>query len=447
MDDYNFTITKKRKELEKIITQTLELAKLKTNNAEVIIKKTIGINIKSRYNSVENIEFHDDEALIITVYNNLCKGSASTTNFSIDSIKRTVQAAVDIAHYTSHDQFAGLPDSNLLAYESLDLDLYHPWKINFDDAIKLTLQAEETSLNFDKRIINTEGSTFSSHASIKAIGNSYGMLQSYLSTCHSLYVCIVAKEKEKMERDYAYTISRDFKDLKNPDFIGTECARRVLSRLSSRKLSTMKAPVIFSSEIASSLLYHLVDAINGNNVYYKSTILANSLNKKILPEWITINERPHLLKGLASKPFDNEGVCTKNLNIIKNGILQTWLMNSYSARKLGLISNAHSGGIYNWFVNKQKYNFNDLLKYMNTGLVVTELMGDGVNIITGDYSRGVSGFWVENGNIQYAVSEITISGNLKDMWRNIIAIGNDIEYRNAIQCGSILISEMQIAGK
>jgi PmbA protein len=250
-----------------------------------------------------------------------------------------------------------------------------------------------------------------------------------------------------MERDYAYTIGRAIDDLKSPEWVGEECARRTLSRLSPRKLSTMKAPVLFAAEVATGLFGHLVGAISGGSVYRKSTFLLDSMGQQILPEWLTIQEQPHLLKGLASTPFDSEGVRTQQRDIVKDGVLQTWLLTSYSARKLGLQSTGHAGGIHNWRIAGQGDSFDQLLKKMGTGLVVTELMGQGVSGMTGDYSRGAAGFWVENGEIQYPVSEVTIAGNLKDMWMNMVTVGSDIELRSNIQCGSVLLPEMKIAGQ
>jgi len=250
-----------------------------------------------------------------------------------------------------------------------------------------------------------------------------------------------------MERDYAYTIGRAMGDLHSPEWVGQECARRTLARLAPRKLSTMKAPVLFASEVATGLFGHLVGAISGSSVYRKSTFLLDALGKQILPSWLTVEEHPHLLKGLASTPFDSEGVRTQRRDIVKDGVLQTWLMTSYSARKLGLHSTGHAGGIHNWRIAGQGADFAGMLKQLGTGLVVTELMGQGVSGVTGDYSRGAAGFWVENGEIQYPVSEITIAGNLKDMLRNIVSVGSDIETRSNIQCGSVLLPEMKIAGQ
>ncbi|ENP2066616.1 metalloprotease PmbA [Escherichia coli] len=406
-----------RKILEEAVSTALELASGKSDGAEVAVSKTTGISVSTRYGEVENVEFNSDGALGITVYHQNRKGSASSTDLSP------------------------------LAFDAPDLDLFHPAEVSPDEAIELAARAEQAALQADKRITNTEGGSFNSHYGVKVFGNSHGMLQGYCSTRHSLSSCVIAEENGDMERDYAYTIGRAMSDLQTPEWVGADCARRTLSRLSPRKLSTMKAPVIFANEVATGLFGHLVGAIAGGSVYRKSTFLLDSLGKQILPDWLTIEEHPHLLKGLASTPFDSEGVRTERRDIIKDGILTQWLLTSYSARKLGLKSTGHAGGIHNWRIAGQGLSFEQMLKEMGTGLVVTELMGQGVSAITGDYSRGAAGFWVENGEIQYPVSEITIAGNLKDMWRNIVTVGNDIETRSNIQCGSVLLPEMKIAGQ
>lgn len=440
-------IIEQREQLEQAVAKALEIAKSKVDGAEVTINKTSGINVSTRNGSVENVEFNSDGALGITIYHQKRKGSASSTDLSTKAIQQTVQAAIDIANYTSVDPCTGLADPSLLAWVVNDLYLFHPWQIDSEKAIELAAQAEQIALQADKRIINTEGGHFSSHSNIRVFGNTKGMLSSYCSSRHSLSSCVIASDGGGMERDYAYTVSRSFDSLASADWIGKECARRTLARLNPRKLTTMKAPILFSAEVATGLIGHLVAAISGSSVYRKATFLLDALGKQIFPDWFTIEEKPHELRGLASAPFDGEGICTQNRQIIKDGILQNWLLNSYSARKLGLQSTGHAGGIYNWHVKGHDISVQDLLKKMNTGLIVTELMGQGINGVTGDYSRGAAGFWVENGQIQYPVSEITIAGNLKEMWRNIVAISNDIEKRSNIQCGSILLAEMKIAGQ
>ena len=440
-------VNEQRKKLEEAVAHALEFAKNRCDAAEVAVNKSTGISVSTRQGEVENVEFNSDGALGITVYHQQRKGSASSTDLSHDAIERTVQAAIDIACYTSQDPCAGVADKSLLAFEAPDLNLFQATEVSPEDAIKLASRAEMAALNADPRIINTEGGSFNGHYGVRVFGNSHGMLQSYSSSRYSMSSCVIAEHEGAMERDYAYTIGRSLNALKSPEWVGQECARRTLSRLAPRKLPTMKAPVIFASEVATGLFGHLVGAISGSSIYRKSSFLLDSLGKQILPSWLTINEQPHLMGGLASSPFDSEGVRTTERNIIENGVLQTWLMTSYSARKLGLQSTGHAGGIHNWRIAGQGHSFDALLKQMGTGLVVTELMGQGVSGITGDYSRGASGFWVENGEIQYPVSEITIAGNLKDMWANMVTIADDIETRSNIQCGSVLLSQMSIAGE
>ncbi|HHR5882108.1 TPA: metalloprotease PmbA [Providencia alcalifaciens] len=440
-------VAEQRKQLEQAVAHALEFAKSRCDGAEVAVNKSTGISVSTRQGDVENVEFNSDGALGITVYHKQRKGSASSTDLSDEAIERTVQAAIDIANYTSEDPCAGPAEKSLLAFDAPDLNLFQATELSPEEAIKLASIAEMTALNADSRIVNTEGGSFNGHYGIRVFGNSLGLLKSYSSSRYSMSSCVIAEQSGAMERDYAYTIARSMQALKSPEWVGQECARRTLSRLSPRKLPTMKAPVIFASEVATGLFGHLVGAISGSSIYRKSSFLMDSLGKQILPSWLTINEQPHLMGGLASSPFDSEGVRTIERNIVENGVLQTWLMTSYSARKLGLQSTGHAGGIHNWRIEGQGLSFDALLKQMGTGLVVTELMGQGVSGITGDYSRGASGFWVENGEIRYPVSEITIAGNLKDMWMNMVTIADDIETRSNIQCGSVLIPEMSIAGQ
>lgn len=440
-------VNDQRKKLEEAVEQALIFAKSRCDSAEVAVNKSTGISVSTRQGEVENVEFNSDGALGITVYHNQRKGSASSTDLSPEAIERTVQAAVDIARYTSEDDCAGPADKSLLAFEAPDLQLFQASPLAPEDAIKLASRAEMAALSVDPRIVNSEGGSFNGHYGIRVFGNSHGMLQSYCSSRYSMSSCVIAEQDGEMERNYAYTIGRSLDSLQSPEWVGQECARRTLAHLSPRKLPTMKAPVIFAAEVATGLFGHLVGAISGSRIYRKSSFLLDSLGQQILPDWLTINEQPHLIGGLASSPFDSEGVRTTERNIIENGVLQTWLMTSYSARKLGLQSTGHAGGIHNWRIAGQGLSFDALLKQMGTGLVVTELMGQSVNGITGDYSRGASGFWVENGEIQYPVSEITIAGNLKDMWRNMVTIADDIETRSNIQCGSVLLPEMSIAGQ
>lgn len=440
-------VKEQRKMLEQAVAQALELAGAASDAAEVAITKSTGIGVTTRFGEVENVEFNSDGALGITVYSQQRKGNASSTDLSPDAIARAVQAALDIAGYTSADPYSGLGERELMAFDAPDLDLFYPTELDAEKFIEQASVAERTALQVDKRITNSEGGSYNSHYGIKVYGNSYGMLQSYCSSRHSLSCCVIAEHNGEMERDYAYTVARDIADLETAEWVGQECARRTLSRLDTRKLPTMKAPIMFSAEVATGLFGHLVSAISGGNIYRKSSFLLDHLGKQVLPDWLTITEYPHLLKGLASTPFDSEGIRTQQRDIVKSGLLETYLLTSYSARKLNMTDTGHAGGIHNWQIPGQGNDFNAMLKQMGRGLLVTELMGQGVSTVTGDYSRGAAGFWIENGEIQYPVSEVTIAGNLKDMLRNIVTMGNDIEKRSNIQCGSVLLEQMKIAGE
>jgi PmbA protein len=330
----------------------------------------------------------------------------------------------------------------------LDLDLYHPHDITTEQAIELAKECEESALTADPRITNSDGANFDTFAGFKVYGNSHGQLVGYPSTRHSLSCVMIASENEQMERDYAYSVNRDFTLLNSAKSIGLEASAEVLSRLNPQTLPTRKVPVLFRADIANSIWGHLIAAISGGNLYRKSSFLLDTIGNSVFPDFLTISERPHIAKALASSAFDSEGVLTHDREIISQGILQSYLLTSYSARKLGLTSTGHAGGIHNWLVNAQGHdgNFEAMLKTLGTGLLVTELMGQGVNVVNGDYSRGAAGFWVENGVIAYPVSEITIAGNLTDMFKGIVAVGSDIDLRGSIMTGSILIDEMQVAG-
>lgn len=339
-----------------------------------------------------------------------------------------------------------MPDIELLCYKNEDLDLFHPSEFDVKNAINSASIAERESFKFDKRIINSEGSCFSNHVTINVFGNSLGMLEKYKSTRYSNYNCVIAKDNNAMQRDFSYSTSRKLDELEKADILGQKTAKKAISKLGSKKINTIKCPVIFFKRNVFYFFSHLILAISGDSVYRKSTFLLHDLKKLIFPEWLNIQENPHIKTGLGSKPFDSEGVLTSIKSIIKNGILETWLLNTYNARRLGLKSTGNSGGISNWLVSNKNISFKELLKIMNTGLLITELMGQGVDIVTGNYSRGAIGFWIENGKVKYPVNEITISGNLRNMWTNIISISNDTNIYSNIQCGSTLLSEIQVSG-
>lgn len=434
-------------ELRQAVSFAVELATKAGASAEVAVTKVSGLSVSARLQEIENVEFTNDGALGISVYMGQQKGNASTSDLSESAIKNAVEAALAIAKYTSPDDCTGLADKDLMAFDAPDLELYHAADVNVDKATELALQAEKAALEADERIINSNGASFNSHTGVKVYGNSHGMLQSYLSSRYSLSCSVIGGVEDALENDYEYTISREFDKLQSPIWVGENCAKKVVSRLNPQKLSTREVPVIFLNDVATGIISHFAAAISGGSLYRKSSFLLDHLGKQVLPDWFNISERPHLLRRLASTPFDSEGVRTQDCEIVEDGILQTYLVTSYSGKKLGMSSTGHAGGIHNWLVKPNLTGgLTALLRQMGTGLLVTDVMGQGVNIVTGDYSRGASGFWVENGEIQYPVAEITIAGQLQDMLKNMLAVADDIEHRSNIQTGSILLDKMKISG-
>ncbi|WED26380.1 metalloprotease PmbA [Vibrio sp. DW001] len=446
--DVKQQIAQQKIELELAVEKALKLATGTADAAEVAITKTTGISVSTRMCEVENVEFNSDGALGITVYRGQCKGSASTSDLSERAIQQTVEAALDIARYTSEDPFSGPAPKELMVKEIPDLDLFHPDEPDPDRAAKIAIAAETAALEYSDKIKQSDGASYDSHYGLKVYGNSHGLLASYASSRHSISCVMIGEGKNGvMERDYDYSVARAVGDLWTPERVGRSSSEKTLARLDARKIGTGKYPILFAADAATGLIGHLVMAISGGNLYRKSSFLLEALGTKVLPDWFSIEEKPHVLKGLASSPFDSEGVFTQDRSIITDGILATYLLTSYSARKLNMTPTGHAGGIHNWYVNSTGQDFQQMLKELGTGLLVTELMGQGVNVVTGDYSRGAAGFWVENGEIQYPVSEITIAGNLKDMFKQIVAVGSDIETRSQIQTGSILIESMKVAGE
>lgn len=434
-------------ELRQAVSFAVALATKAGASAEVAVTKVSGLSVSARLQEIENVEFTNDGALGISVYMGQQKGNASTSDLSESAIKNAVEAALAIAKYTSPDDCTGLADKDLMAFDAPDLELYHAADVDVDKATELALQAEQAALQADKRIVNSNGASFNSHTGVKVYGNSHGMLQSYLSSRYSLSCSVIGGVEDTLENDYEYTISREFDKLQSPIWVGENCAKKVVSRLNPQKLSTREVPVIFLNDVATGLISHFAAAISGGSLYRKSSFLLDHLDKQVLPDWFNISERPHLLRRLASTPFDSEGVRTQEREIVEDGILQTYLVTSYSGKKLGMSSTGHAGGIHNWLVKPNLTGgLTALLRQMETGLLVTDVMGQGVNIVTGDYSRGASGFWVENGEIQYPVAEITIAGQLQDMLKNMVAVADDIEHRSNIQTGSILLDKMKISG-
>ena len=433
--------------LRDAVSFAIETAQKAGATAEVGVTKVSGLSVSTRLQEIENVEFTNDGALGISVYLGQQKGNASTSDLSEEAIKNTVEAALAIAKYTSPDDCTGLADKELMAFEAPDLALYHGASVDVEQATKLALEAEKSALEYDAKIVNSNGASFNSHTGVRVYGNTHGMLQSYLSSRYSLSCSVIGGELDQLENDYEYTVSREFDALSSADWVGQNCAKKVIARLNPQKLTTREVPVIFLNDVATGLISHLTGAISGGSLYRKSSFLLDHLGKQVLPDWFQISERPHLLKRLASTPFDSEGVRTQDLEIIRDGILQTYLLTSYSGRKMGMQSTGHAGGIHNWLVKPNLTGgLTALLRQMGTGLLVTDVMGQGVNIVTGDYSRGAAGFWVENGEIQYPVAEITIAGQLQDMLKNIVAVADDVEHRSNIQTGSILLDKMKISG-
>jgi PmbA protein len=435
-------------EVKQAVSEALAHAtKLGATAAEAAMSSTSGLSVSTRMGEVETIEFNQDGGLGISVYVGNHKGSASTADLSPKALRSVVEKAIDIAKFTSDDPCNGVAEKALLEMSPPDLDLYHPWEVTPEQGVEFCIEAEKAALEFDERIVNSDGASFSSHEGLRVYGNTHGFLAGFPRTRHSLSTMVIGQDGEQMQRDHAYTLSREQSGLKSAQSVGLEAAESTIARLNSRKIATMKTPVVFRADVANSLFGHLVSAIGGGALYRKSSFLLDSLGQQIFNSKVNVSERPHLLKGLASSPFDSEGVKTIDREIIHGGELQTYLLASYAARKMGMTATGHAGGIHNWLVQQTHDDLKAVLKEMGTGLLVTELMGQGVNTVTGDYSRGAAGFWVEQGEIQYPVSEITIAGNLKDMFMGMQAVGGDIEARGSVQTGSILIESMQVAGE
>jgi PmbA protein len=435
-------------QLESLARDVLSEAKAQgASAAETAVSFGAGLSVTVRMGDVETLEFNRDRGLGVTVYFGQRKGSASTSDWGRAAIKETVRAACSIARYTAEDDCAGLADAALMAHDIPDLDLCHPWSLDAEGAIAIACACEDQARSLDKRITNSEGASVSSHHGITVYGNTHDFLGGYSGTRHSISCSVIGKEEASMQRDYWYTVARDHLGLESPEAVGRRAAERTVRRLGGRRLSTRQAPVIFAAEIATGILGHFIGAIRGAKLYRRASFLVDHLGKKIFPDYVHIDERPHLKNALGSAPFDNEGVATKDRQLITDGVLQGYVLDSYSARKLGTQTTGNAGGVHNLTIAPGEHDLEGLLREMGTGLLVTEVMGQGINYVNGDYSRGASGFWVEDGQIQYPVEEITIAGNLRDMFMQISAVGNDTDTRGSIRSGSLLIENMTIAGE
>ena len=436
-----------RARLETLAEDALERArKGGASAAEVGASLAAGLSVTVRKGEVETLEHQRDRGFSVTVYFGQRKGNASTSDLAPRAIQETVEKACTIARYTAADACAGLPERECMAVDPPDLDLDHPWDLEPDQAVALARDCEAAGLQADERITNTEGGSLSSHRGLRVYANTHGFSGGYASTSHSVSCALIAGKGDHMQRDYWYTLSRCADTLESPEAVGRRAAERTLRRLGARKLSTRNVPVIFVPELARGFLGHLIGAVKGGAQYRKASFLLDAAGTQVLPEWMSLEERPHIARAMGSAPFDAEGVATHDRMLVEAGVLQGYVLSSYSARRLGLRTTGNAGGLHNLRVLGDGRDFAGLLRDMGRGLVVTELMGQGVNGVTGDYSRGASGFWVEGGEIAHPVQEMTIAGNLKDLYLDIQAVGSDIDRRGVIQCGSLLVGRMTVAG-
>lgn len=433
--------------LEAVVERALALAKAGgATAAEAGVGVSTGLSVTVRLGEVETLEYQRDRSLGVTVYSGQRKGSASTANLTPSAIGETVAKALSIASFTADDEFAGLPDAARMAGDLPDLELSHPWALEAPAAVELAKRCEAAGLAFDPSIRNSEGASVATNRKLSVFGNSHGFIGGYPSTSHSVSCVVVGQKDGDMQRDYWYTAARDWRALEDVEAVGRRAAEKAVRRLGAGKLPTRKAPVLFAPELARGLVGHFTGAIGGGAQYRRSSFLLDAKGEQVFPEAISLIERPHIRGALGSAPFDGEGVATRDRELVVNGVLDGYLLDSYSARKLGLVTTGNAGGVHNLLVQGHMLDPKTLLRKLGTGLLVTEMMGQGVNPVTGDYSRGASGFWVENGEITRPVHEITVAGNLCQMYRGIVALGDDVDRRGAIHCGSMLIDEMTIAG-
>ncbi len=435
-------------ELSAVVAAALEAARRQgATQAEASVGMQQGLTATVRLGQVDTIEYHRDRGLAVTVYMGHRKGSASTADLRPEAVVETVTKACSIARYTAEDPCAGLADPERLAREFPDLDIDHPWHIEPDRAVELARECEAAG-RADQRISNSEGASLSSHRALRVYGNTLGFLAGFPSTSHSISCSLIAEGDGQMQRDDWHTVARCADDMESPTAVGRRAAERTVARLGARRLDTRRLPVLFAPEIARGLYGHFLGAIRGASQYRHSSFLLGAAGQQVFPEFMHMSERPHLPRALASAPFDLEGVATRDRELIRAGVLDGYICGTYSARRLGIATTGNAGGIHNLLVHAPavERSFPQLLQQLGTGLLVTELMGQGVNPVTGDYSRGASGFYVEGGAIAFPVHEVTIAGNLRDMYRRIVAVGNDVDIQGSVRCGSVLIEDMSIAG-
>ena len=437
-----------QQELTTLVDNILSEAKRQgADQAEVSASMERGLGVSVRKGELENLEFNQDRGFGITLYVGKRKGSASTTDSSPDAIRETVAAAKGIASHTEEDPFSGLAEASLMPTQSVDLDLYHPWDIEPEQATAMAVECEAAGLSVDKKLTNSDGAQISSQQALRVYGNSHGFIGAYPSTRHSMSCVLIGEDNDGMQRDYWYSLSRRWQELESAVDIGVKAGERTVQRLSPQKAPTGKYPVVLAPNLAAGLIGHLNGAISGGSQYRKASFLLDALGQQVLPSWLSLREESQMSGGLASAYFDGDGVATRNNVFVESGNLASYILASYSARKLGLATTANAGGVHNLHLDAPMQPLSALLAQMGNGFFITELMGQGVNGVTGDYSRGASGYWVENGEIAYPVAEFTLAGNLKDMLLNIVALADDIDVRSSILAPSMLLESMTVAGQ
>ena len=447
MNDVTRAVGATAADLEAIIDIGLaEARSLGVDEAEVAASHDTGLSATARLGEVENLEYTNDRGIGVTVYKDKRKGSASTSETTPEAVREVVRKAFSFAAYTAPDEHSGLADPKLMCTTIPDLDLDHPWDIDAERAIELAIASEAAGRQVDERIRNSEGATVSRHRGLRAYGNSNGFLGSFAKTSHSITCVLIAEQNGEMQRDYYYTSARSAEELADAEAVGREAGRRAISRLGSEKIRTQTAPVLFVPELARGFVGHAIGALMGGAQYRKASFLLDAKGETLFPEFVDVLERPHIPRGMASAPYDSEGVATYDRNVIAGGVIEDYVLSSYSARRLGLETTANAGGPQNLVVSSNAGDLESLIGEMGTGLIVRELIGQGVNAVTGDYSRGAAGHWVENGEIRFPVHEVTIAGNLRDLYGKVERIGDDRDLRGGIRCGSLLVGEMTIAG-
>ena len=416
------------------------------SSSEAAASLSQGLSVNVRKSEIETVEHTRDRNLVVSVYFGQRTGSASTSDYSPAAVKETVLAACNIAKWTEEDRCIGLADPERLAKDVMDLDLYHPWTPSVEEASSLALECEASALGADSRIVNSEGASVDAHQGVEVYGNSLGFIGHTQKSRQGISCSVIAGVGDSMQRDYWYSSARRLDDLDTPVQVGDQAARRTLRRLGARRVPTCKVPVIYEAPVASSLLGHFISAISGGALYRKASFLLDHLDKKIFPEFVRIHEQPLIVGGMGSAAFDGEGVATSARDIVSDGILRGYVLGSYSARRLDMQTTGNAGGVHNLTIDTGDQNLEQMISGIDEGFLVTELIGFGINNVTGDYSRGAAGLWIENGEIAYPVEEVTVAGNLKDIFQNIAAIGNDVDPRRSTRCGSILVEGLTIAG-